>query len=64
MDYAPYYMGGLKYLSQDPLPEIRKAAIFCIADMWVAAGDDFITEIERLPPLPKKLATHYYNQKK
>ena len=64
MDFAPYYMGGLKCLSQDPLPEVRKAAIFCIADMWVAAGDDFISEVDRLPPLTKKLATHYYNQKK
>ena len=64
MDASPLFMGGLKRLAQDPLPVVRKSAIFCIVDMWIAAGDDFVSEVKLLPPLTKKLVVHYYNQKK
>lgn len=61
LDAAPLFMGGLKQLASDKEANIRKAAVFCIADMWVSAGQDFMQEIEILPPLTKKLVTHYYS---
>ncbi|EAY17328.1 hypothetical protein TVAG_266910 [Trichomonas vaginalis G3] len=60
IDAAPLFMGGLKNLANDKEAVIRKAAVFCISDMWISGGDDFIQEIEMLPALTKKLVTHYY----
>ncbi|KAF8062702.1 clasp1b [Scenedesmus sp. PABB004] len=53
---------GLFAAFNHPRPDVRKAVVFCLVDVWLAAGDGLTPHLSSLPCSQLKLLTIYYNR--